>query len=117
MKKLTFLRAILDIYWFVSIIFILSLLVVVIRFFFNDDFNSTLQIRGLRIDTHSNISKIVVLTNVVSPVLGVYGIYLLRTVFILFQKKELFTSTAINGFRKIGNKIFSFLINLVVSRN
>lgn len=107
MKKLNIFRAFLDFYWFVSIFFVLGLLVVVTRDLFNDDLNNTIQIRGLKINNHSDISKVVVLANLVGSFVFLYGIYLLRKVFILFQKKEVFTLTAINCFRKIGNCIIT----------
>jgi hypothetical protein len=115
MKKLNFLKAILDLFWFFSIISIVAIVAFVVMYFFKGDFDIPIVIKGQAINSHSVMSKITVLANLISGFLFLYSIYLLRKVVTLFQKREIFTTIVIDCFSKIGNCIIASAVISSVS--
>ena len=107
MKKLNFLKAILDLFWFFSILSIVVIVAFGVLFLFSADFDIPIKIKGQVINTQTVIAKIVVFANLISGFLFLYSIYLLRKVVALFQKREIFTSIVIDCFSKIGNCIIA----------
>ncbi|MEC5164906.1 hypothetical protein RCH18_000628 [Flavobacterium sp. PL11] len=107
MKKLNFLKAILDLFWFFSVLSSIAIVVFVAMYLFTSNFNIPIEIKGQVINTNSIIAKVTVVANLVSGFLFLYSIYLLRKVVSLFQKKEIFTTIVIDSFSKIGSCIIA----------
>lgn len=90
MKKLNILKTILDIFWFLSIIGGIGILLF-LPFYLTKTFpDGTLRIKDLKIVNHNAFSKTIVVINAICSGIFVYSIYLIRKVVILFQKREIF---------------------------
>lgn len=90
MKKLNILKALLDFFWFFSIIGGIGILLF-LPFYLTESFpDTTLKIKDLKIANHNAFSKIIVVINAICSGIFVYSIYLIRKVVILFQKREIF---------------------------
>lgn len=107
MRKLNILKSILDLFWFFSIIGIFSVLVFLPFYLFNSNIDIPIKIKGQEIVSKTIFSKMIVFANVVSGVLFVYGIYLLRKVVSLFQKREIFNDEVVRLFNLIGQLIIA----------
>ena len=107
MRKLNFLKAILDLFWFFSCLAIVGILVFVGFYLFNADFEIPFRINGVAIETKTWEAKILVVSGICSGFIFMYSIYCLREVIILFQKKEIFTNKVITYFNTIGIAIIA----------
>ena len=107
MKKLNFLKAILDLFWFFSCLAIVGILVVVGFYLFDVDFDIPIKINDVLVTTKTSEAKILVISGICSSFVFMYSIYCLREVIILFQKKEIFTNKVITYFNYIGIAIIT----------
>ena len=105
MRKLNVLKTVLDFFWVFSLIGVVALIIFVPFYLFSADFDIPVKIKGQEIKSQTVFSKIVVLINVISGLLFFYGIYLLRKVVKLFQKREIFNNEVIVNFNLIGKLI------------
>lgn len=115
MRKLNFLKAILDLFWFFSCLAIVGILVFVGFYLFNADFEIPFRINGELVATKTWEAKILVVSGICSGFIFMYSIYCLREVIILFQKKEIFTNKVINHFNNIGIAIIASAVISSVS--
>lgn len=114
MRKLNILKTILDLFWFFSIFGVLSLMVFLPFYLLSSDSAIPIKIKGQEIVSKTIFSKIFVFANIVSGILFVYGIYLLRKVVSLFQKRKIFNDEVVRLFNVIGKLIIvsSLISNL-----
>ncbi len=107
MRKLNILKSILDLFWFFSIIGVLTIIVFLPFYLFDSDIDIPIRIKGQEIVSKTLFSKIIVFANVVSGILFVYSVYLLRKVVSLFQKREIFNDQVVHLFNLIGKLVIS----------
>lgn len=107
MKKLQILRAILDFFWFFSLISEIGILIFLVFYLFDPDMDIPIKINGHVITPTTLLSKLIILANVISGILFLYSIYVLRKVVGYFQKKEIFKSEVIENFNLIGKLVIS----------
>lgn len=107
MRKLNILKAVLDLFWFFSIIGVLSIVVFLPFYLWNSDIDIPIKIKGQEIVSKTLFSKTIVFANVVSGILFVYSIYLLRKAVGLFQKREIFNDEVVRLFNLIGQLIIA----------
>lgn len=125
MKKLNILKTILDIFWFFSLIALVTLTLLLPFFLFASDTDFTVKIKGQEINSQPIFSRVIVFVNIISSVLFLYSVYLLRKVVILFQNKEIFNDEVIRLFNLIGKLIvtssvissFSIFLYNTIERN
>ena len=102
MRKLNILKAVLDLFWFFSVIGAIGIVIFLPYFLFSSEMDIPIKIRGQEISRFTFFSKVIVFINVVSGLLFLYSIYLLRKVVALFQKKEIFNPEVVRMFNLIG---------------
>ena len=107
MRKLNILKTVLDIFWVFSAITLIFILIYFPFYLFNSDMNIPIKIKGQEITSKSNLSKIILLVNIISGLFYVYAIYLLRKVVSLFQKREIFIDEVVKSFDLIGKLIIA----------
>jgi len=107
MKQLNILKAILDLFWFFTLIAAIGIVVFLPFYSFSSEVDIPIKIKGQEIATNTLFSKIVVFVNVLSGLLFLYSIYLLRKVVGLFQKKEIFNDKVVHLFKIIGQSIIA----------
>ena len=125
MKKLNVLKAVLDLFWFFSIIAIVGILIFVPVYLFSSDATIPIKIKGLEISSNSILAKVVIFINVISGLLFFYSIYLLRKVVLLFQNRKIFNYEIVRLFNLIGILIiissvlstFSMFVYNAIERN
>jgi hypothetical protein len=105
MKKLNILKTLLDIFWYSSLLFLLILIFFLPFYLFASDTDFTVKIRGQEINSKPIFSRIIVFVNVISGLLFINGIYLLRKLVVLFQKREIFNAEIVRLFNLIGKLI------------
>lgn len=105
MKKLNILKALLDIFWFFSIVGGIGI-ILFLPFYLTESFpDTTLKIKDLKIVNHNAFTKTIVVINAICSVLFLYSIYLIRKVIILFQKREIFNFEVSRLLNSIGISI------------
>lgn len=107
MKKLQILKAILDFFWFFSLVSGIGILIFLAFYLFHPDMDIPLQIKGQLLAANTLPSKLFIFANVISGILFLYSIYLLRKVVGYFQKSEIFKSEVVKNFNLIGILIIS----------
>ena len=117
MKKLSILKAIIDLLYYMSIPILIILLLLVSYIFLSDETNSLpFKINGQQMNLDSIESKLFVLIGVASYLLIIYCIYLFRKILTCFVKTEIFNKEVITNFNKMGMLIITYaLINLLCS--
>lgn len=107
MRQLNILKAILDFFWFFSILGAIGLVVFLPFYLFESVIDIPIKIKGQEIATNNLFSKIIVFVNVVGGFLFLYSIYLLRKVVGLFQKREIFNDQIVHLFNRIGQLVIA----------
>ena len=107
MRQLNILKAILDFFWFFSILGAIGLVVFLPFYLFESVIDIPIKIKGQEIATNNLFSKIIVFVNVVGGFLFLYSIYLLRKVVGLFQKREIFNDQIAHLFNRIGQLVIA----------
>lgn len=117
MKKLSILKATIDLLYYMSIPILIILLLLVSYIFLSDETNSlAFKINGQQMNLDSVESKLFVLIGVASYLLIIYCIYLFRKILTYFVKTEIFNKEVITNFNKMGMLIITYvLINLLCS--
>ena len=125
MRKLNFLKTVLDLFWLFSLITGVGLLVFIPIYLFGSDVDIPIKFKGQEIITKTIFTKFIVVAYIISGLFFIYSIYLLRKVVILFTKKEIFNDEVVKLFNIIGKLIIissiistlSLFIYNVVERN
>lgn len=107
MRKLNILKAVLDLFWFLTLISVVGMLIFIPIYLFNSDLNIPIKIKGQEINSTSLLSKVVIILNIISGLLFFYSIFLLRKVVALFQKREIFNEEVVRLFNLIGKLIIA----------
>jgi hypothetical protein len=115
MRKLNILKAVLDLFWFFTLISIAGMLLFIPFYLFSSDIDIALKIKGQEILASTILAKIVVFVNVISGLLFFYSIYLLRKLVGLFQKREIFNDEVVRLFNLIGRLVIASSIISTVS--
>ena len=111
MRKLQILKALLDLFWFVSIIGLIGLIIFLPFLLFDGD-DITVKIKGQEIISNDIFSKIIIIASAIGGLLFIYSIYLLRIVISYFHQRDIFNIEVIRNFNLIGKLIiFSSLIS------
>lgn len=105
MRKLNILKAVLDFFWFFSLIGAFGIVVFLPFYLFGSEMDIPVKIKGQEITSQSIFSKAIVFINVFSGLVFLYSIYLLRKVVRLFQKREIFNAEVVRLFNLIGKLI------------
>ena len=105
MRKLNILKAVLDLFWFFSVLGVIGIIIFLPFFLFSSEMDIPIKIKGQEISSFTFFSKVIVFVNLVSGLLFLYSIYLLRKVVALFQNKEIFNSEVVRMFNLIGKLI------------
>jgi hypothetical protein len=107
MRQLNILKAILDFFWFLSLIGAIGVLVFTPFLLFSSEIDIPVTIKGQEIVLNNIISKVIVIINLIGGIVFLYSIYLLRKVVGLFQKREIFNEQVIQLFNLIGKLIIA----------
>jgi hypothetical protein len=105
MKKLNILKTLLDLFWLFTLMTIVPLIIIIPMLLFNSEMNLDVNIKGQILKTTDHFTKIVIVLNVISILLFLYGIYQLRKVIIQFQKKQLFNNEIVERLNLTGKLI------------
>ena len=109
MKKLNFLKTIVDYLWIISLItYPLLLLFSIISIFNNEIFDVPIKLYGNEVILDSAINKIGFLILVCGFSLIIFAIYNFRKLLKLLQEKKIFETETSSLFYKIGQFIVSF---------
>jgi uncharacterized integral membrane protein len=112
MKKLQFLKTVLDFFWFFSLLGGIGMLIFSTFYLFDSNIDIPIKIQGQQITANDFPSKLIIFANIITGILFLYSIYLLRKVVGHFQKREIFNLDVIKYFNLIGKLIIlSSLIN------
>lgn len=103
MKKLNFLKALVDIVWIMTCVALpLVYLFTAFVFISNETLNIPIKINGTGMGVNDLKSKIVLFFLVISVSLLFYGLFLFKKLLKLFQQKIIFDSQVIALLRKLG---------------
>lgn len=105
MRKIYFLRAVLDLTFLFSVIGAVGLFIITPFLLLSSDWDIPIRINGLVNDLSSVVSKVLFIISVFTYFLFVYAIYLFKKTVNLFIGKRIFDDKVINNLSKIG-KIF-----------
>lgn len=105
MKKLQFLKAILDFFWFFSLVSAIAILIFSTFYLFDSDIDIPIKIQGKQITVNDLPSKLIIFANIITGILFLFSIYLLRKIVGHFQKREIFNLDVIKYFNLIGKLI------------
>ena len=108
MKKLQFLKALLDLIWLSSIVAIVGIAAFIIYIFIHGSAGIPIKLDGQNIDISNNPTKILVVFGIVAYGIFVYGIFELRKLLALFSKRLIFEDENIVLLNRIGK---SFLVS------
>lgn len=125
MRKLNILKAILDFFWFFSLLAVIGLIIFLPFYLFDSEMDIAVKIKGQEISSQTILSKAIVVVNIIGSLLFLYSIYLLRKVVNLFQKREIFNDEVVRLFNLIGKLIvassiigsFSIFMYNIIERN
>ena len=107
MRKLQILKTLVDLFWFFSIIAIVFLIIFIpFMFFTNQVIDIPIKINGGEIIVIDLSTKFLLLVAVISYFFFVYGIFELRKVLSLFQKRIIFDAEVITLLDKTGKSFF-----------
>ena len=113
MKKLQFLKALVDLFWFFSIIAIIAMTLFVPYMFFSKEvIDIPIVINGQKILVNDLSTKFLLLVAVIAYFLFAYGIFLFRKVLMAFQKRTIFSDEVIVTLDKLGK---SFLLSSILT--
>jgi EamA domain-containing membrane protein RarD len=107
MKKLQILKAILDFFWFFSLIGGIGILLFTAFYLFNSAIDIPVIIKGQEMVPNNLLSKLIIFVNAFTGLLFLFSIYLLRKVVDHFQKRDIFNPDVIKHFNLIGKLIIS----------
>jgi len=107
MKKLQILKALLDLFWFFSLISAIGILIFIPLFLTGNAGDIPVKIKGQEIVNDDLFSKIIIIVNILSGLLFVYSVYLLRKIVSYFQKRDIFNADVIGYFGLIGKLIIA----------
>ncbi|SRR5690554_6470239 len=125
MRKIYFLRAVLELMLYLSIIGAIGLLVTTPFILKDDDWNIPFTINGVSTTPNTFSSKLMFIVMVLGHLLFVYAIYLFKKTVNLFINKKIFDDTAIKNLSVIGRifiivtlitKTIEFTANLITER-
>lgn len=112
MKKLQLLKALVDLFFFFSVIVTIGFLIFVPMFLFSKEpLDVPVNIGGEKVVALDFPSKLLLLGYTIGFGFFVYGIYLLRKVLNHFSKREIFENSVISLLNKIGT--FFLLASLI----
>jgi Protein of unknown function (DUF2975) len=115
MRKLNILKAVLDLFWFFTLISIAGMLIFIPFYLFSSNIDIPIKIKGQEISANTILTKIVVFVNIISGLLFFYSIYLLRKLVGLFQKREIFNDEVVRLFNLIGKLVIASSVISTVS--
>lgn len=110
MRKLQILKALLDLFWFFSLISAIAIIVFIPFYLTGNAGEIPVTIKGQVIVNDDLFSKSVIAINVLSGLLFVYSVYLLRKVVKHFQNKDIFNADVIRYFGLIGKLIIAYAL-------
>ena len=103
MRKLNFLKAIIDFTWIMSMITVpVAVCFVGILFYTNESFGMPLYINGNKISMIESKDKIIVVLLLCSYLLLLYGLFLFKRILFAFQRRRVFHEENCLNFNKIG---------------
>jgi hypothetical protein len=114
MKKLQILKAVLDFFWFFSLIGGLGILLFLVFCLFGSTIDIPILINGHEIAPDNLSSILIIVVDVFTGLLFLFSVYLLRKVVEHFQKRDIFNPKVIKYFNLIGKLIIcsSLISNL-----
>ena len=113
MKKLQILKTLVDLFWFFSIIAIITMTLFIPYMFFSKEvIDIPIEINGEKVLVNDLSTKFLLLVAVISYFLFAYGIFLFRKVLLLFQKRIIFSDEIIILLDKVGK---SFLLSSILT--
>lgn len=115
MKKLNILKAIVDLFWIVTMLSIPFILFLLVFVFISDDISTfNIKINDLLIEETNIFTKITLAILLLTYLLLIYGVYLFKKSLVCFQRLKIFDEVVINNFNKIGYILVSssFLIEI-----
>ena len=116
MKKLNFLKAIVDFVWIMAMITIpIILFLSVFIFFGNKPFDVPIKINGSELVVVDLKSKIILAFLMISSLLIIYALYLFKKLLRLFQLKIIFDLQVVHLLNKIGFILVSSAVISVIS--
>ena len=105
MRKLNILKTVLDFFYVFTLIGVIGIVIFVPFYLFSSEMTIPIKIKGQEFTSTSILSKVVIFINVVSGLLFFYGIYLLRKIVGMFQKREIFNDEIVRLFNSVGRLI------------
>lgn len=116
MKKLNILKAVLDLFWFFSILGAIGIALFTLFILFDSNIKLPIKIKGQEIVLNSILSKVLIVINLLCGIAFLYSIYLLRKAVYLFQKRVIFNDQVVQIFNLIGKLIIasSLISNLSI---
>lgn len=106
MRKLNFLKAIIDFTWIMSMITVpVVIFFVGILFYTNESFGMPIHINGNKISVVETKDKIIVVLLLCSYLLLLYGLFLFKKVLFAFQRRIVFHEENCLNFNKIGKTL------------
>ena len=117
MRKLSILKAIIDLLYYISIPILIIVFLLIPYILLGDETSSLpIKINGQTLTSDDVESKLFFLIGITSYLLIIYCIYLFRKILALFVKTDVFNKEVITNFNKIGMLIIIYaLINLLCS--
>lgn len=113
MKKLQFLKTLVDLFWFFSIIAIITMTLFIPYMFFSKEvIDIPIDINGVKVLINDLSTKFLLSVAIISYFLFAYGIFLFRKVLMLFQKRIIFSDEVIILLDKVGK---SFLLSSILT--
>jgi hypothetical protein len=103
MKKLNTLKTIVDLFWILSIPFILIILLAIPYILFVDNSNYyDIHISGFRIKIIDFPTKILIVTKLVSDLILICCVYIFSKILEYFQRHKIFDEFVLKNFKKMG---------------
>jgi len=103
MRKINFLKTIVDIVWIFSLLIIPIFMVLLLFIIFgNESFDIPLKINGNRLLVVDYASKMILFSAMILSLLILYGLYLFKKLLRLFQLKIIFDSQVVQLLSQIG---------------
>ena len=116
MRKLNFLKTIVDLVWIFSLFTIPAIIILAVLFFIKgNNIDIPVKINGTLFNYEGVASKVYLVFSFISYLLIVFALYYFRKILHLFQQIKIFDNNVIEYFKKIGNLlIISAVIGYVV---
>lgn len=115
MKKLNILKAIVDLFWIVTMLSVPFILFLLVFVFISDDISTfNIKINDLLIEETNIYTKITLAILLLTYLLLIYGVYLFKKSLVCFQRLKIFDEVVVTNFNKIGYILVSssFLIEI-----